>query len=201
MKGLVSWAQGIVLAFGGPGLLLISVLDSSFLSFPELVDVLVVWLTLRNPALLVYYAGIGALGSLLGSLVLYWMGRKGGEAFMRRRFHDRHVDRGLETFQRWGVLALFVPSLLPPPTPFKLFVLSAGVAGVSTVRFVLAVSLGRFVRYGGEALLAVWFGEQVVLYIMDHGLEAGIILSLVVAAGVALYVFRARRRARGESGV
>ncbi len=201
MKGLVSWAQGIVLAFGGPGLLLISFLDSSFLSFPELVDVLVVWLTLRNPSLLVYYAGIGALGSLLGSLVLYWLGRKGGEAFMRRRFHDRHVDRGLETFQRWGVLALFVPSLLPPPTPFKLFVLSAGVAGVSTARFVLAVTLGRFVRYGGEALLAVWFGEQVVLYIMDHGLEAGIALGLLAAAGAALYVFRARRRARGESGV
>jgi len=201
MKGLVSWAQGIVLTFGGPGLLLISFLDSSFLSFPELVDVLVVWLTLKNKSLLIYYAGIGALGSLLGSLVLYWLGRKGGETFLRKRFHDKHVDRGLATFQRWGVLALFVPSLLPPPTPFKLFVLSAGVAGVSTPRFVLAVALGRFVRYGGEALLALWFGERVVVYIMDHGLEVGIAFGLLAAAAAAFFVLRARRRAGGQSGV
>jgi len=201
MKNLVSWAQGIVLAFGGPGLLLISFLDSSFLSFPELVDVLVVWLSLRHPSLLAYYAGIGALGSLLGSLVLYWLARKGGEAFLRKRFHERHVDRGLRTFQRWGVLALFVPSLLPPPTPFKLFVLSAGVAEVSMLRFSLAVGLGRFVRYGGEALLALWFGEQVVGYIMDHGLEVGIGLGLLVAAGLTIYFVRSRRRASGRTGV
>lgn len=201
MKGLVAWAQGVVVAFGGPGLLLISFLDSSFLSFPEVVDVLVVWLVMQHKSLLIYYAGLGALGSLLGSLVLYWLARKGGETFLRQRFHERHVDRGLAVFERWGVLALFVPSLLPPPTPFKLFVLSAGVAEVSTTRFVLAVGLGRFVRYGGEGLLALWFGEQAVLYIQDHGLEVGVGLGLLVLLAAAVYLIRARRRASGRSGV
>lgn len=196
MKGLVAWAQGIVTAFGGPGLLLIAFLDSSFLSFPEVVDVLVVWLVIRHEALLIYYAGLATLGSLLGSLVLYGLARKGGETFLRKRFHERHVDRGLALFQRWGVLALFVPSLLPPPTPFKLFVLSAGVAGVSTGRFVLAVGLGRGLRYFSEALLALWLGERAIDYIRAHGTEVGVAVVVLAAAAAIAYFLWVRRGGR-----
>jgi membrane protein YqaA with SNARE-associated domain len=189
-----------VVAFGGPGLLLISFLDSSFLSLPEVVDVLVVWLTLRNKSLLVYYAGIGALGSLLGSLILYWLGRKGGESFLRKRFHERHVDRGLALFERWGVLALFVPSLLPPPTPFKLFVLMAGAGGVSPLRFTLAIVVGRGLRYFGQAWLAVQYGERALDMVKEHSGEVGIGVAIAIVLTAALVIFvRSRKGERAAA--
>src|SRR6476661_1525521 len=105
MHRLVAWVQASAVALGGPGLFLIAFLDSSFLSFPEVVDLLIIWLVTAHKERMLYYA------------------------------------------------------LLPPPVPFKPFVLAAGVAGVRPVDFLIAVGAGRGVRYFGEALLAVWYGE------------------------------------------
>ena len=109
---------------------------------------------------MLYYALLATLGSIAGCFVLYLSARKGGEAFLRRRFHDHHVDRALALFQKYGLLAVAVPSILPPPVPFKIFVLAAGVARVPPLDFLVAVALGRGVRYFGEALLALWYGER-----------------------------------------
>src|SRR3954468_5813619 len=93
MKRLLDWVQGFALALGGPGLFLIAFLDSSFLSFPEVVDLLIVWLTIQHPHRMIYYAALSTLGSLAGCVALFLIARKGGEAFLRKRLHERHLER------------------------------------------------------------------------------------------------------------
>ena len=85
MKGLIVWAQGIVAAFGGLGLFFVAFLDASFVSLPEVNDILVVWMVAKNKELFVYYAAMATLGSMAGCFALYWLAWKGGEAFVRKR--------------------------------------------------------------------------------------------------------------------
>src|SRR6476646_5006564 len=119
MQRVVDWVQGFALALGGPGLFLIAFLDSSFLTFPEVVDLLIIWLTIRHPDRMLYYALLSTLGSIAGCYALFTLAQKGGEAFLRKRFHERHVDRAMAVVQKHGLLSVLVPSLLPPPAPFK----------------------------------------------------------------------------------
>src|ERR671912_2706819 len=147
MHRLVVWIQGFAESLGGPGLFVIAFFDSSFLSFPEVCDALIVLLTVQHRERMIFYALVTTLGSVGGCYSLYLVGRKGGEAFLRKRFHERHVDRALDIFRRHGILSVLVPSLLPPPMPFKIFVLAAGVSGMSTFDFLVAVALGRAARY------------------------------------------------------
>src|SRR5262245_48750683 len=102
---------------GGPGLALVAFLDSSFLSLPEVNDILMVLMVVRHPEGWLYYAAMTTLGSIAGCFALYSLARRGGEAFLRRRFSERHVTRGLAIFEKYGLLAVVVPSILPPPTP------------------------------------------------------------------------------------
>ena len=102
--------------------------------FREVCDALIVLLTVQHPERMVFYALITTIGSVAGCYSLYLVGRKGGESFLRKRFHARHVDRALDVFRRHGILSILVPSLLPPPMPFKIFVLAAGVSGMRPVR-------------------------------------------------------------------
>src|SRR3954451_19453038 len=109
---------------------------------------------------LLYYALMATLGSVGRCFTLYYIARRGGERFMRKRFKAQHVESGLRLFQKYGLLVVIVPALLPPPAPFKIFVLLAGVAAVPVWQFTTAIFVARFVRYGGEGLLAVFYGER-----------------------------------------
>lgn len=185
MHRVLSWVQGFAVSLGGPGLFLIAFLDSSFLSFPEVCDLLIVLLTVQHKARMPFYALMCTLGSVAGCLALYSVGRRGGEAFLKRRFNAGNVERAMALFRRYGLLAVIVPSLLPPPMPFKIFVLAAGVARVRLIDFVIAVLIGRGIRYFGEGLLAVWYGEQAVAFLRDNARMAGLALAIVIAAGAA----------------
>jgi membrane protein YqaA with SNARE-associated domain len=200
MQRLVDWVQGFALALGGPGLFLIAFLDSSFLSFPEVVDLLIIWLTTRHPDRMLYYALLSTLGSVAGCFALFTVARKGGEAFLRKRFHERHVDRAMAVVQRHGLLSVLVPSLLPPPAPFKVFVLAAGVARVRPVDFLWAVTLGRGIRYFGEGALALWYGEQAAAFLRDNAKPIG--LGLAIAAlvfGLSWIWWRKSRNRRSSA--
>ena len=94
--------QSVAEALGGPGLMLVAFIDSSFLTLPELADILVVMFTIREPSRWWYFSAMTTLGSMAGSYALFLVGQKGGEALLRRRFHERHVDRGLEWFKKYG---------------------------------------------------------------------------------------------------
>jgi membrane protein YqaA with SNARE-associated domain len=196
MKRLVVWAQAFVLAHGGPGLFFVAFLDASFLSLPEINDILVVWLVTRRKELLLYYAAMATLGSVAGSFALYGIARKGGDAVLRKRFKSESVDRAARTVQRFGVLALLVPSMLPPPVPFKLFVLMAGVAKVRPSSFAIAILVGRGLRYFTVGILAAKYGEMAFDYLDRHGDRVALWAALIVlVCGVVWFAWK-RRRAR-----
>ncbi|HXT71832.1 MAG TPA: VTT domain-containing protein [Vicinamibacterales bacterium] len=182
LHNIAARAQAFAESLGGPGLLLVAFVDSSFLTLPEVADILVVLFAIRSPENWLYFSMMTTVGSVAGSYVLYFVGRKGGEALLRRQFHERHVDRGLAWFKRFGGWVLVVPAMLPPPTPFKLFVLVAGVAGVERLRFIVAVAVGRGLRYGGEAYLATIYGEEALAFVKDN------VFHLIVPALVAVLV-------------
>jgi membrane protein YqaA with SNARE-associated domain len=203
MKRVLDWIQGFAVALGGPGLFLIGFLDSSFLSFPEVNDLLVIVMVTQHKERLLYYTLMATLGSVAGCLALYYVARRGGEAFMRKRFKAHHVESGLKLFQKYGLLVVIVPALLPPPAPFKIFVLLAGVAAIPVWQFTTAIFIARFVRYGGEGLLAVFYGERAAAFLEDHAKETGLWLSAIaLVLGMAWILFnrRTRRRTEGVEG-
>jgi membrane protein YqaA with SNARE-associated domain len=193
LAAIQEWASEL----GGFGLFVIAALDSSFLSFPQINDLLIIYLSTKYPERMPYYAGMTTLGSIAGCFLLYGVARKGGEVFLRKRFSKEKVDRGMALYQRFGLLAVLVPSLLPPPTPFKLFVLLAGAAAVAPWRFAIALAIGRGIRYFGQGYLAVRYGEQAAEIVKQNGAMVGVgLAALAVVIGLVVYW---RRRSRGPA--
>jgi membrane protein YqaA with SNARE-associated domain len=179
---------------GGPGLFVVAFLDSSFLSLPEIADLLVVVFVLHNPPAWAYYAAVTTAGSVAGCFALFSLARKGGETFLRKRFNARHIERGLGWFRKHGLLTAIVASILPPPTPFKLFVLLAGVAKVRPTTFVIALTIGRGFRYGTEAFLAYWYGERATKFISENLATVSYwVAGTVLLLGIGAFVWRRLR--------
>jgi len=188
MGRFVDRVQAFALALGGPGLFVVAFLDSSFLSLPEINDLLLIFMVTQHKSRMAYYATCATLGSIAGCLVLYYVGRK-GDQWVSRRFSAARVERALAAFQRYGVMAVLIPSLLPPPAPFKVFVLLAGIADISVGRFVAAIAIGRGIRYFGEGLLAVWYGDQAMAFVRDNGKIVALVLVALLVVGLAVYLF------------
>ena len=191
MKSFVSWIYGFAIGIGGPGLFTIAFVDSSFVPLPQINDILVVLMVTQNKPWMPYYVAMATLGSIAGSYVIYYLAEKGGEAFLRKRLRRGRIDRALRLYQRHGVLALVVPALLPPPAPFKLFVLMAGVAEVPPVKFVAAVAVARGVRYLVIGMLAVRYGDAALELVRTHGRDVAIwTVGLIVVAAAAWWINR-----------
>jgi membrane protein YqaA with SNARE-associated domain len=194
MRRAIAWIQAFAVGIGGPGLFVIAFLDSSILSLPEINDILIVSMVMQHPERLLYYALLSTLGSISGCLLLYWIGYKGGEALLRRRFSAGRVERGLARFRRYGVIAILVPAILPPPAPFKIFVLLGGVSRMNPWTFGGAIAVGRGIRYFGEGLLAIWYGEQTIAFLEEHGFKVALIIAGLATAGGVWWL---RRRPPG----
>lgn len=180
---------------GGPGLFIIAFLDSSFVSLPQINDLLVVLMVVRHKALMPYYAAMATAGSVAGCYVLYRIAERGGEAFLTKRLKAGHMMRTLALYERHGVLALMVPALLPPPAPFKLFVLLAGVAEVRPLKFVTAIAVARGLRYLVLGALAIRYGDFALELMRTQGRTVAIWLAaLIVAAAVAWWLVSRRRK-------
>lgn len=188
----LSTIQDWAMTGGGLAMFVIALLDSSFLSFPQINDLLIIVLSTKNPSRMPYYAGMTTIGSLIGCFMLYFVARRGGEAFIRKRIKGRHADRAIGLYQKYGLLAVIVPALLPPPVPFKLFVLMAGAAAVSPLNFGVAILIGRGIRYFGQGYLAVLYGERAAEFMKQYGAQVGIGLA-ITAIVIAIVVVRLRR--------
>ena len=185
LKSFIAWISGVATALGGPGLFAIAFLDSSFISLPQINDLLVVVMVLQNPAWMPYYALMATLGSIAGCYVIYYLAERGGEAFIRKRLKPGHVERALALYKRHGLLALMIPAILPPPAPFKLFVLMAGVARVRPLQFVIAIGVARGARYLALGFLTIKYGKAAEALMATHGRAvalwvAGILVGLAV---------------------
>jgi membrane protein YqaA with SNARE-associated domain len=197
MKAFINWIYGVALAIGGPGLFAIAFLDSSFVSLPQINDILVVLMVTQNKAWMPYYAAMATLGSVTGCYVIYYLAERGGETFLKKRLRAGHTERALALYRRHGLLALMVPALLPPPAPFKLFVLMAGVAEVPPLKFIAAIAVARGARYLALGVLAIWYGDLALELMRTRGREVALWLAgLIVLAAVGWW-WLSRRRVRG----
>jgi len=207
MHKVVLWIQTVLLpALGPSGLFFVAFCDSSFLSLPEINDILVVTSSSHNPATAWIPIAMATLGSLAGCSTLWVIGRRGGEPLLERRFGKAQVARTRAAFERWDVLALGIPAVLPPPMPFKIFVLSAGVFGVPWRRFALTLILARGLRYVFWGLLGIFYGdealdmlESVDRWFSEWGFKTLEVLTVFVLAGILVWLVRRRRRAGSGS--
>ena len=187
------WLKETLLPYGGFGLMVMAIGDSSFVSLPEVNDLLLMTFSVQAPGSMIKLAALTTLGSIIGCSLLYAVGRRGGEALLKGRFADHRLARVRGWYDKYGVLAVIIPSLLPPPTPFKIFVLSAGAFGTSWPKFLAAVAIGRGIRYFSEGFLAVTYGEAAQEFVRRNFGTIGIILSLLIVGGVLLFVLTRRK--------
>jgi membrane protein YqaA with SNARE-associated domain len=192
MGNLVDRIQSLALVLGAPGLFIVAFLDSSILPLPEMNDLLLVWMSTQHKPRMVLYATCAVLGSVAGSLIPYMLGRKGGETFIRKRFSAGRVDKMTASLKRHGLLAVLVACLLPPPAPFKLFMMLSGAAGISVGRFATAIAIGRSIRFFGLGLLAVRYGDSAMVLIRENGPVVSLCLVGLILAGLAGYALRSR---------
>ncbi len=196
-RTLIEHAYEFIANLGGPGLFMIALADSSFLSLPEGNDVLIVVLsTGQNWGLMTYYVLMTTFGSVCGCSVLYSVGRRGGK-FMETRLKGEKAEEMKAMYRRWGTWSVLIPSILPPPTPFKVFVLSAGLFRIPFPKFFLSVVIGRSIRYFMWGILAVLYGEVVGEFIEENLPLVGSVLFLLLIAILSSYAvkwFRARKK-------
>jgi membrane protein YqaA with SNARE-associated domain len=199
LRELAHGVQPFAEAWGAPGLAVVAFIDSSFLTLPEASDLLIVLLTVRAPDAWYTFPLAATAGSIAGSYALYLVGLRGGAALLRRRFGEGAVHRSLDWFRRYGAWTLVVPAMMPPPMPFKIFVLASGVAGVPRLAFLLAVLVGRGTRYTGVALLARRYGRSAIAVAQAHLLEVMLVgVGVLLLAGVGWWGWR-RTVARGRT--
>src|ERR1700687_533848 len=168
-NSVAAWLEQNVLSlplyYAVPAMVVIGALDSSLLSLPEINDYLVVGRCIRHHSAVFYFPLFAAAGSVIGCLLLYSIMRRGGQALLRRRFKAEHILRAERAYARFGVLALAIPAVLPPPLPFKIFVATAGTLEYPRRRFLLTVMIARALRYYTEGILAVLYGERALRFL------------------------------------
>jgi membrane protein YqaA with SNARE-associated domain len=175
---------------GGLGFIPLGLLDSSVIPLPGSMDVLTIYLSARKPELWLYYAVMATVGSVIGSFVTYRLARKGGKETLERKFPANKLKKIYSIFARWGFGAIAIVALLPPPAPMVAFMFAAGAMQYTVKKFLLAMTLGRIIRYSVLALLAAHYGRHVLRIISQHGHIVLIVaISLIVASLGTAFIF------------
>jgi membrane protein YqaA with SNARE-associated domain len=194
---LTAWIAALK-TLGGWGVLILATIDSFAIPIP--LDPLVAGYVYSDPPKAWIYCIAGAVGSALGSLAPYILGRAGGELFLLKRINEARLKSIRDRFEKHEFVALMIPAMLPPPTPFKLFVISAGVFEMKVIWFLLSITAGRLARFAILATLTIIFGPQIVTKTKDlflHHLWFTVLV--IVFAGAVLYlIFRMLRAPAAE---
>ncbi len=174
-----------LITFGAFGLFIVALLDSTFVPLPSSVDALMLLLSATYPSWMLLYAFMATSGSALGCLILYLISRRAGARALNR-FSEKKQARVKNLIERFDMMAVLVATLLPPPFPFKLFVVSAGVFRFSLMRFMLAIVVGRGFRFLFEGYFAVRYGAEAKEILARYypwiglGLALGILLFVLL---------------------
>lgn len=188
-----------LVAYGAAGLFAIALIDSAFIPLPGGPDAVMILLSTAHPTWMVFYAIAATLGSTIGCIVLYYISRRAGRSALNR-FSPEKQARVKNWIDRYDVLAVLVASILPPPSPFKLFVITSGVLRFNVVRFATGIAAGRFFRFLLEGYLAVRYGEQAGALFRRYYPGIGIGLAvLLVGFFVGRSLWRRRRAAANET--
>ena len=198
LHAIALWLERYIISvpiyIAAPAMVLIATLDSSLLSLPEINDYLVVGRCYKYPTAVFYFPLFAAAGSVLGCLLLYTIMRRGGQALLRKRFKVESIKRVERAYARFGVFAIAIPAILPPPLPFKIFVATAGTLEYPRWKFLLTVMLARSFRYYVEGILAVFYGRRVILFMKDNGLVVLSIVAALAFIAIVTYTIVNRRR-------
>ena len=193
-----AWILGLMKVLGIWGPFVIAFADSALLGMP--VDFIVATYVYQDRRRLLLYVAMASLGSALGSIPLYIIGYLGGEKVLRKRISEERFLKIHRSFEQHEFWALMFPGMLPPPMPFKIFVLGAAVFEMRFRNFLVAIFLGRFVRFLVLSVLVLWFGPQIV------GLFGGVFqrhwvwVLGVIAGGVCMWLVLRRGRADEAEG-
>ena len=186
------WILAVLKPLGAWGILGLSLVDSAAIPLPFL-DPLVVSYGVISPGKAVLYCFMGALGSALGSMLPYYLGRAGGELFLLKRINRERYEKLRDRFEKQEFLAIMLPAMCPPPMPVKIFELAAGVFEMRATSYFLAVLAGKFLRFLIESILVIVYGPAILssaLHVFHRhaNLSLGVVGVLVV--GVGVYVMR-----------
>ena len=194
------WILAVLSPLGIWGVLGFAFVDAAFLGMP--LDAIVGGYVYAAPRRFLLISAMAAAGSALGSIVIYWIGYKGGEVLLVKRIGEARFNKIKAAFERHEFLALMVPSMLPPPTPFKLFVLSAGVAEMRFTHFLGAIFAGRFLRFCILSILVIRFGPEIVgLFGNVVHNHARLAIAIVAAATlIGWWVWRMRKQNGNRNG-
>lgn len=192
----VKWLRSLseyLITFGGFGLFAVALLDSTFVPLPSSADALMLLLTTTYPSWMLFYAFMATSGSAIGCWILYLVSRRAGARALNR-FSEKKQARVKNLIERYDIMAVLVATLLPPPFPFKLFVVTAGVFRFSLVRFMIAIVAGRAFRFLLEGYFAVRYGAEAKAILAKYYPWIG----LGLVAAIVLFVFVKQRRKRPQ---
>jgi membrane protein YqaA with SNARE-associated domain len=187
--------KDFLVPFGVFGLFAIALLDSALIPLPGGPDAVMLLLSTQNPSRMPLYALGATAGSVVGCLILYYISRRAGRKALEK-FSPHKQARVKEMVDRYDVLSVLVASILPPPFPFKLFVITAGVFRLSVLRFALAVAVGRAFRFFLEGFLAVRYGERAKDLLADNYPAVGLGLAALIVAAFLLKRFLGSKKGR-----
>jgi membrane protein YqaA with SNARE-associated domain len=183
------------LHLGGIGLIPLGLIDSSVIPLPGSMDFATILLAARDAHLWFYYAAMATAGSVLGGFITYRLARKGGKEALAKRFSKRKIDKILKAFEHWGFATIVVPALLPPPFPLVPFLVAAGAMQYSRAKFLIALTLGRAIRYTILAFLAQKYGRQILSFLSHHVYTLLFVsIGVAVAAAIAVLLIRAKSK-------
>jgi membrane protein YqaA with SNARE-associated domain len=185
------WLLAILKPLGFWGLGGIGFIDAAAIPVP--MDLILAGYVWADKPHFYLYVLLASAGSALGGLVPFFLGRAGGELFLMKRINRARYEQLRDRFGKQEFLAMMIPSILPPPTPWKLFVFAAGVFEMKTLHFMLSVFAGRFIRYIITALLTIEYGPQIVNMVTVLTTRHRIVLAIVLLALLALLVYWAWR--------
>jgi membrane protein YqaA with SNARE-associated domain len=188
-------------ALGPFGLFAVALLDSAFVPLPTSVDALMILLTIAHPRLIIVYAGLATAGSAIGCVSLYYISRRAGSRALRK-FSPAKQERVKALIDRYDVLSVLVASLMPPPFPFKLFVITAGVFRFSLTRFTIAIIAGRFFRFSLEGYFAIRYGAQAKQILAKYYPWIGLGLAvLIIVFFVVRNLLKGKSRREGRESL
>ena len=185
-----------LVTLGGAGLFAVALLDSVFVPLPGGPDAVMILLATQSPAWMPFYALSATAGSVIGCVILYRISRRAGRRALEK-FSESKQERVKDLLDRYDVLAVLVACLLPPPFPFKLFVVSAGVFRLNIWRFIVAIAFGRAARYFLEGFVAVEYGDEAKEILARHTPAVGLGLAALI---ILFFVVRGFLRKRKEAG-
>ena len=185
-----AWILGLLKLLGIWGAFVAAFADSALVGMP--VDAIVATYIYQDRKRFLFYVVMASLGSALGSIPLYIIGYLGGEKVLRKRISEERFQKIHQSFDRHEFWALMFPGMLPPPMPFKIFVLGAAVFEMRFSHFLAAIFAGRFVRFLVLSVLTLYFGPQIV-QLVGGLFRRHFYWALAILAAIGVFVWWLRR--------